>query len=132
MDVRLPLSALEMALGARQVTSELMHHSDRGTQYACWEYTQRLTAAGITISMSRRGNPYDNARAESFFKTVKYAEVHINEYRTLKEARENLAHFLEVVYNAKRLHSALGYVPPVEFEEAHQQKQQKQPIIVGS
>ncbi len=130
LDVRLPLAALEMALQTRTVTSALMHHSDRGSQYACSDYVDRLKQAGITISMSRRGNPYDNARAESFFKTVKYAEVHINEYRTLSEARENLSHFLEVVYNAKRLHSSLGYVPPVEFEEAHYQKQQQQQALV--
>jgi len=132
LDARLPLSALEMALGTRSVTPELMHHSDRGTQYACFDYVERLKKAGITISMSRRGNPYDNAKAESFLKTVKYAEVHVNEYRTLTEARENLSHFLEVVYNTKRLHSSLGYVPPVEFEEAHGKQQQNLVVPTGS
>ena len=81
LDACLPLAALERALQTRTVTSALMHHSDRGTQYACYDYVTRLKEVGITISMSRRGNPYDNARAESFFKTVKYAEVILRRFR---------------------------------------------------
>lgn len=116
LDTRLTLAALEMALATRTVPAGLIHHSDRGVQYAANEYTDLLTKNGIAISMSRRGNPYDNAFAESFMKTLKYEEVLLNEYETRDEAVENIGHFIDVVYNIKRLHSALGYRPPVEFE----------------
>jgi putative transposase len=116
LEAALTLSALRMALGRRQVNSGLVHHSDRGVQYACGEYTDLLKQHGIRISMSRRGNPYDNATAESFLKTLKYEEIYRSEYRDLLEARTQIHHFLEKVYNDKRLHSALGYLPPVEFE----------------
>ena len=94
-----------------------MHHSDRGVQYACGDYIELLKQHGITISMSRKGNPYDNAACESFMKTLKYEEVYRQEYRGLTEARASIEHFIEEVYNQKRLHSALGYVSPVEFEQ---------------
>jgi transposase InsO family protein len=123
LDARLPLKALQMALAFRQVGPGLVHHSDRGTQYASQEYTEALKAAGIKISMSRRGNPYDNAKAESFFKSLKVEEVYLNDYRTTTEARENIGSFVEAVYNQKRLHSALGYMPPTEFEEKYKQQQ---------
>lgn len=116
LDAALTVAALQMALAARPAEPGLVHHSDRGVQYAAHAYTDLLTTHGIQISMSRRGNPYDNARAESFMKTLKHEEVHLNEYETLREAQTSLVHFLEVVYNCKRLHSALGYRPPVEFE----------------
>jgi len=93
-----------------------VNHSDRGVQYASRDYTDLLREHGIQISMSRRGNPYDNARAESFLKTLKYEEVYRQEYRDLAEARASIERFLERVYNKKRLHSALGYLPPAEFE----------------
>jgi putative transposase len=118
MDTRLTLTALRMALACRVATKGLVHHSDRGVQYACGDYTDLLKANHIQISMSRRGNPYDNAKAESFMKTLKYEEVYLNEYENMKQARTDISHFLESVYNRKRLHSSLGYVPPAEFEAA--------------
>jgi transposase InsO family protein len=86
-------------------------------QYACGQYTELLTERGIQISMSRKGNPYHNARAESFMKTLKHEEVHRVEYRNLAEARRGIRHFLERTYNRKRLHSAIGYRPPAEFDK---------------
>jgi putative transposase len=94
-----------------------VHHSDRGVQYACTAYVDLLKQHGMAISMSRRGNPYDNAQAESFMKTLKYEEVYRTEYRDLTEAYASISEFIERVYNEQRLHSALGYVPPAEFEQ---------------
>jgi transposase InsO family protein len=116
MEDELTLAALRMALARRVVEAGLVHHSDRGSQYASNDYTDLLKANGITISMSRKGNPWDNATCESFMKTLKYEEVLRNEYRDLAEARASIREFLEKVYNQKRLHSALGYLPPAEFE----------------
>jgi transposase InsO family protein len=116
MEDSLTLTALRMALSYRAVQAGLVHHSDRGSQYASNDYTDLLKANGIEISMSRKGNPWDNAACESFMKTLKYEEVLRNEYRDLAEARASIREFLEKVYNQKRLHSALGYVPPAEFE----------------
>ena len=115
IDAALSISALRIALETRSVT-DLIHHSDRGVQYAADEYTEILTTNHITISMSRRGSPYDNAKAESFMKTLKYEEVLLNEYETLEDAKENIGHFIDNVYNSDRLHSSLGYRPPIEFE----------------
>ena len=117
----LTVSALKMALSRRDVGPDLVHHSDRGSQYASREYTDLLKENGIAISMSRKGNPWDNAACESFMKTLKYEEVHRNEYRDLTEARASIQQFLEKIYNQKRLHSALGYIPPSEFEAGLQQ-----------
>ncbi len=119
MEDELTLTALRMALSRRAVQAGLVHHSDRGSQYASNDYTDLLKTNGIDISMSRKGNPWDNAACESFMKTLKYEEVHRNEYRDLAEACASIAEFLEKVYNQKRLHSALGYLPPVEFEAQH-------------
>jgi putative transposase len=116
MEDSLTLTALRMALSRRVVDAGLIHHSDRGSQYASNDYTDLLKANGIQISMSRKGNPWDNAACESFMKTLKYEEVLRNEYRDLVDARASIREFLEKVYNQKRLHSALGYVPPAEFE----------------
>jgi putative transposase len=116
LEDELTLGALRMALARRIVEPGLVHHSDRGTQYASTEYTNLLKDHGITISMSRKGNPWDNAACESFMKTLKYEEVYRNEYRDLAEARASIREFLEKIYNQKRLHSALGYLPPAEFE----------------
>lgn len=116
LEDELTLSALEMALSRRVVGPGLVHHSDRGVQYASSDYTGLLRENGIRISMSRKGNPWDNAACESFMKTLKYEEVHRNEYRDLAEARSEIGTFLDQVYNQKRLHSAIGYLPPAEFE----------------
>jgi putative transposase len=116
LEAVLTIEALQMALRTRKPTGGLVHHSDRGVQYASGDYTDLLEAHGIQISMSRRGNPYDNAQCESLMKTLKYEEVYRNEYQDLTEARAQIGAFLEKVYNQKRLHSALGYLPPVRFE----------------
>jgi putative transposase len=121
MDTNLALGALEEALATRHVSPGLIHHSDRGVQYASYAYTERLMSIGIQISMSAKGNAYDNAKAESFFKTLKQEEVYFKQYQTFEEASANIGQFLDEVYNAKHLHSSLGYVPPIEFEAAYYQ-----------
>jgi transposase InsO family protein len=118
LDVSLTMNALEMALRGRTVQPGLVHHSDRGVQYASHAYTQMLKDRGIDISMSRKANPWDNAACESFMKTLKYEEVYRTEYRNLAHARTSVGEFLEKVYNQKRLHSALSYRSPVEFENS--------------
>jgi putative transposase len=116
----LAIDALKMALAERRpVWGSLIHHSDRGVQYACADYTKLLQARGIAASMSRVGNPYDNAKAESFMKTLKAEEVDGRLYRNLKEAERCIGTFIDEVYNKQRLHSALGYRPPAEFEAWH-------------
>jgi transposase InsO family protein len=117
LEAGLALSALAMALRQRQPAPGLVHHSDRGVQYASGDYADLLKQHQIQISMSRKGNPYDNATCESFLKTLKYEEVYRNEYRDLADAYAQIGEFLERVYNQQRLHSALGYVPPAEFEQ---------------
>jgi transposase InsO family protein len=117
LDASLTVVALRSALQDRCPPPGCIHHSDRGVQYACDEYVKLLLAAGFQISMGRRGNPYDNARAESFFKTLKHEEVNLTQYRNFEEAAASIGAFIEEVYNRERLHSALGYLPPVEFEE---------------
>jgi putative transposase len=117
LEAELSLSALHMALRERRPTAGLVHHSDRGVQYASRAYVAVLREHHVRISMSRTGNPYDNAYAESFIKTLKCEEVYRTEYRHLAEAYVSIREFIESIYNQKRLHSALGYVPPAEFEQ---------------
>lgn len=116
LEASLTVAALQAALADRRPPPGCLHHSDRGVQYACDEYVKLLCEAGLRISMGRRGNPYDNAQAESFFKTLKHEEVNLSEYRNLEEAAASIGAFIEQIYNRERLHSALGYLPPAEFE----------------
>ena len=119
LQTNLATDALEMAIDMRWNSNidGLIHHSDRGVQYTSHEYTDHLRNHGIQISMSRKGNPYDNAYTESFFKTLKVEEVYLNEYYDINDAWDNIQRFIEDVYNKKRLHSALGYKSPVDFEK---------------
>ena len=117
LEASLAIAALDMALAARNPPPDsLIHHSDRGVQYACGAYQERLERHQIAASMSRVGNPYDNAKAESFMKTLKTEEVDAKTYLDLDDARSQIGAFIETIYNKKRLHSALGYKPPIEFE----------------
>src|SRR5215469_4922619 len=117
LEDELTLAALRMALLERKPMPGLVHHSDRGVQYASGDYTNLLKDHKIRISMSRKGNPFDNAACESFVKTLKQEEVYRNEYRDFHEAHASNGEFLQRVYNQKRLHSALGYLSPAEFEQ---------------
>jgi len=112
---KLAIAALNMAIATRN-TDNLIHYSDRGTQYTCKDYIKILKDNGIRISMSGKGNPYDNAFAESLFKTIKQEEVYLWEYETFSDVVERIPYFIEDVYNTKRLHSSLGYRPPEEYE----------------
>ena len=118
LQASMAIAALDIAIaGRRPVPGSLIHHSDRGVQYACADYTARLAAHGIQASMSRIGNPYDNAKAERFMRTLKEEEIDGTVYRDVDDARLHIAGFIDQVYNRKRLHSALDYRPPVEYEE---------------
>jgi transposase InsO family protein len=119
IDTHLTLAALNRAIALRRPQPGLIHHSDRGVQYASSAYIERLTEIGAQISMSAKGNPYDNAKAESFFKTLKREEVYLNQYESFSDAEAQLGRFIDDVYNQKRLHSSLGYLPPVEYESLY-------------
>jgi putative transposase len=136
MDTNLVLQGLRMAIASRRPGAGVIHHSDRGVQYASIEYTDILKEHGFQISMSGKGNPYDNAMMESFFKTLKQEEVYLHEYETLSDVENRLPYFIEQVYNLKRLHSSLGYRSPVKYEALVHQQQNKeesrQPILTCS
>lgn len=132
IDTTLTLRALRMAIDNRDPPRGLIHHSDRGTQYASNDYVNLLQQYGLRISMSRKGNPYDNATAESFMKTLKNEEVYLWEYRTLADVEKRLPYFIEHVYNRKRLHSSIGYMPPDEFEAMLVKNQNRQnPCLIA-
>jgi transposase InsO family protein len=122
LETQLTLEALRRTLQARSPRPGCIHHSDQGVQYASIQYVELLKQQGFQISMSRKGNPYDNAMAESFMKTLKHEEVYLWDYETLADVEKRVPFFIEEVYNKKRLHSSLGYVPPNEFEEGFIQK----------
>jgi transposase InsO family protein len=125
LEARLALQALDMAIAARDPPRGLIHHSDRGVQYASLDYRVRLAERGLVPSMSRPGNPYDNAKAESFMKTLKAEEIDGKNYSDLNDARRRISLFIENTYNTDRLHSALGYKPPLAFERDFREAQQR-------
>lgn len=126
LDTALTLYALNAAISQRKPPPGCIHHSDQGVQYASEAYTAVLNTHKFHISMSGKGNPYDNAMAESFFKTLKQEEVYLWDYETFEDVIQRIPYFIEQVYNQKRLHSSLDYVPPDEFEQAFYENHQRE------
>ena len=124
IDGKLTLDALDMAIKRRKPPKGAIHHSDRGVQYLCKDYAERLKTSGFHISCSRKGNPYDNAWVESFNKTLKYEEVYMGHYETYLDVIDQLPYFIDEIYNKKRLHSSLGYLPPEEFEDMSREEKE--------
>jgi putative transposase len=126
LQASLATRALDRALADRVLAAGVIHHSDQGVQYASADYVDRLLELGFQISMSRKGAPWENSRAESFMRTLKAEEVWLKQYRDIEQARLSIGHFLEDVYNQRRLHSALGYLPPVQFEARFNDEQHEE------
>jgi putative transposase len=126
LQTSLAIGALDRALVDRPISTHIIHHSDQGVQYASADYVDRLRELGCQISMSHKGAPWENGRAESFIKTLKAEEVSLKQYRDLEQARRSIGHFLEDVYNWRRLHSALGYLPPAQFEARYNNPRTKE------
>jgi len=129
IDRHLTLDALKMAISRRKPPEGVIHHTDRGVQYLCEEYTKLLKENKFFISCSAKGNPYDNAWSESFMKTIKYEEIYMGNYETYLDVIENLPVFIDEVYNKKRLHSSLGYLPPDEFEDKNGKDKERRPCF---
>lgn len=129
IDGDLTLDALNMAILRRRPPRGVIHHSDRGVQYLCEKYVTRLNDKGFHISCSAKGNPYDNAWVESFMATLKKNEVHMMRYETILDVIESIPRFIEDVYNERRLHSSLGYLPPSEFEDIYMNQTEGRPVF---